>query len=155
MSTAGPYRILVTASRSWRDARAVRFALEAASLDALGREVIVVHGAADGGDTLAHLAAVDLGFTPEPHPADWEGPCRPECRPGHRRRRRDGTLYCPAAGDYRNQEMADLGADTCVAFLMPCTDRRCRNPRPHDSHGATDCAKRAKAAGIDVRPVRP
>ena len=47
-----PFRVLFTASRSWTDAHAVRFALEAVSLDACGREVIVVHGAAEGGDMM-------------------------------------------------------------------------------------------------------
>ena len=147
-----PFRVLFTASRSWTDAHAVRFALEAVSLDACGREVIVVHGAAEGGDMLADLAAADLGFAREPHPADWTAPCRPACKPGHRRERRDGTIYCPAAGQYRNAEMVALGAERAVALILPCQDRRCREPRPHGSHGATGCAEMARAAGIPVTP---
>lgn len=134
-----PFRILVTASRTFTDAHAVRFALEAASLDALGREVIVVHGAADGGDTLADLTAIDLGFAREPHPvtkADW-------------------VRYGNAAGPRRNAAMVALGADVCLVFAMPCRIKGCRRPRPHDSHGASDCAARAEAAGIPVRRIRP
>ena len=155
MTEPKPYRILVTGSRAWADAYAVSFHLEAAAVDALGREVIVVHGAAEGADMLSDTAAWDLGFTPEAHPADWDGPCRPECKHGPRRRRYDGTAYCPAAGDYRNQEMTGLGADVCVAFVLSCRNRKCKKPRPHDSHGASDCAERAAAAGIPVRLVRP
>lgn len=147
-----PFRIIVTASRSWTDAHAARFALEAASLDACGREVTVVHGAAGGGDALADLAAAGLGFAREPHPADWDGPCRPECDHGPRKRRRDGSGYCQAAGQYRNAEMVALGAERAVALVMPCQDRRCREPRPHGSHGATGCAEMARAAGIPVTP---
>jgi len=152
-----PFRLLVTGSRTWRDAHAVTFALDAASLDALGREVIVVHGACEeGADLLADRAARDLGFTVEPHPADWESPCRPECKPGHRRRRRDGTDYCPAAGNYRNEEMVRLGADVCLCFVMPCARPGwCSRRGPHDSHGASDCAERAEKAGIPVRRFRP
>jgi hypothetical protein len=152
---APPYRILVTASRSWTDADAIAFHLDAAAMDALGRDVVVVHGAGGNGDRLAGQAAEYLGFTAEPHPADWEGPCRAECSRGLRRMRRDGTVYCPAAGNYRNQEMVDLGADTALMFALPCTGRKRGCPaRPHDSHGAADCADRAKAAGIPVLRIR-
>ena len=147
-----PFRILVTASRSWTDAHAVRFALEAAALDAYGREVTVVHGAAGGGDMLTDKAARDLGFTVEAYPAGWDGPCRAECDHGPRKRRRDGTSYCPAAGQYRNAEMVALGAERAVALILPCQDRKCREPRPHGSHGATGCAEMARAAGIPVTP---
>ena len=148
-----PFRVLVTASRSWRDYGAVRFALEAASLDAAGREVIVVHGAGGNGDMLADAAARDLGFAVEAHPADWDAPCRAECDHGHRGwRPYDRTTYCPAAGQYRNALMVSLGADRCLKFTGPCESRRCRIREPHASHGATGCAEMARAAGIPVTP---
>lgn len=77
----------------------------------------------------------------EEHPADWTAPCRDTCgKRDHRRPGRGGVEYCPAAGDYRNQEMVDAGADVCLAFFK----HGARNA------GTADCARRAKAAGITV-----
>jgi hypothetical protein len=137
------YRILVTGSRDWDDADAITFALDAASLDALGRNVIVVHGACPrGADFIAEQAARYFGFETEPHPAAWDAPCRPECRPGHRRRKGRGPEYCPAAGNYRNQEMVDAGATVALAFFQPGAANT----------GTSDCVRRAIAAGIPVTP---
>jgi hypothetical protein len=101
----------------------------------------LVHGDADGADQIAAQAAGFLGWATEPHPADWTGPCRDTCRPGHRETRRDGVEYCPTAGNYRNARMVALGADVCVAAPLP------------GSRGTWDCVRRAKAAGIPVTVV--
>lgn len=98
----------------------------------------LVRGDADGWDRLAGDVASQLGWQIETHHANWETPCRNTCKPGHRRRRRDGTDYCPAAGNYRNQAMVGAGADVCVAA-----------PGATGS-GTRDCMRRAKAAGIPV-----
>ena len=143
------YRILVTGSRDWGDWRTITKALIDAA-DGKPRPVTVVHGCARGADVLAAHAARKLGWEVEDHPARWDAPCREECKPGHRRTQRSGGTYCPAAGNYRNQAMVDLGANVCICFVMPCTNPRCTRPRPHDSHGASDCADRARAAGIPV-----
>lgn len=93
-----PYRILVTGSREWHDSVSV-----ARELGALrkrlepGREIVVVHGAAKGLDTIAAFAAGVMKLTVEPHPADW-------------------TTHGKNAGPIRNQAMVDLGADICLAF---------------------------------------
>lgn len=50
----------------------------------------------------------------------------------------DWSAHGRAAGPIRNQAMVDAGADICLAFILD------------DSRGATDCAERAEAAGIDV-----
>lgn len=56
-----------------------------------------------GADWLAVQAAMDMHqritWEIESHAAAWEAPCRPGCKPGHRR-----PWGCPAAGNYRNQE---------------------------------------------------
>lgn len=92
---------------------------------------------APGGDVLAERAAAELGFTVERWPADWSAPCRPTCRPRHRRAnpRSTGT-YCPAAGNYRNLYMVALGAHECLALVQRA------------SKGATQCGQAAEAAGI-------
>jgi YspA, cpYpsA-related SLOG family len=53
----------------------------------------------------------------------------------------DWTTHKRAAGPIRNQEMVDAGADICLAFIK------------NNSRGASDCARRAEAAGIAVRRV--
>lgn len=132
------YRVLVTGSRDWRDWAAVN-----AALDAVLREherVRVVHGACQSGaDRFAKLWVADWRHSmsagsveAEPHPADWK-------RHGKR------------AGFARNAEMVSLGADLCLAFILPCADPKCRRREPHGSHGATHCADLAGKAGIEVR----
>jgi len=125
-------RVIVTGGRRFNDRTAISAMLRL--LDP-GSDVIV-HGAASGADSLAAKVAASVGFAVEPHPADWEGPCRPTCGEGHRRHRSGGS-YCPAAGNYRNHEMAEAGAGLCVAF-------------PGGS-GTADMCRAAKAAGIEVR----
>lgn len=127
MTTPPPARVLVTGSRHYTDRGRVWAVLDAAYAR-LG-PLVVVHGDASGADRLAKAWAVrragQLGWavTHEPHPADWPGPCREECRGagghGPRKQRRGGGTYCPAAGEYRNREMGDLGAAGYAAFPLP------------------------------------
>ena len=130
-----PYRLLITGSRDWSDEEAVRF--EIAGMTMLHPGLVIVHGACPkGADLFAAKAAADIGVRQEPHPADWQ---------------RDGKR----AGFIRNQAMVDLGADVCLAFVMPCSNPRCRNPEPHDSHGAGHCAAIAAKDGIPVHRFTP
>jgi hypothetical protein len=92
-------RILVTGSREV-DAAAERIvcaALAQAVIDAarVDRDIVIVHGAARGVDTVASFWAPPLRV--ERHPADWE-------------------RYGKQAGVIRNMGMVDLGADVCLAF---------------------------------------
>lgn len=135
-------RILVTGSRAWTSVYQMRRIIRD-TLREFGTDATLIHGNASGADRLAASIAEHLGATPEAHSADWEAPCRPACRPGHRRKRRDDRDFCPAAGDYRNQEMVDLGADVVLAFLVDPPISPCK--------GTRDCAGRAKGAGIPVR----
>lgn len=112
-------RILVTGSRKWDDVVLLCQALEDV-WQLYGDQLVIVHGhCPTGADHLADLWAVAKGLRVERHPADWE---------------RHGK----AAGPLRNQEMVDLGADLCLAFLAP------------DSRGTKDCVRRASVAGIPV-----
>jgi hypothetical protein len=135
-------RILVTGNRRFGDYDLALTALSAVRWE-FGPHFTVVYGDAPGADRLLAEMAEERGLGTEAHPAEWAAPCQPDCRPGHRRTRRDGTNYCPAAGNYRNQAMVDLGADLVLAFLV--------EPRISPCTGTRDCIRRAEAAGIPVR----
>lgn len=150
--SGGAY-VLVTGSRDFRSVHVVERALLEAWHDAaqLGhQELTVVHGGAPGADSIAARWAkrhAGDGVEVLAVPADWDGPCRKGCKPGHRRQRRGGGDYCPAQGGWRNQRMVDEvaplvgeGRVVCLAFFA----------RPGSS-GTADCCRRAEAAGVPVR----
>lgn len=83
-------------------------------------ETVIIQGGAPGADTLAKCVAETVGLLVETYPADW---------------RRHGK----AAGPRRNQEIADAGADLCIAFT--------------GGRGTADMVRRARAAGIPVEEV--
>lgn len=125
------FRVLVTGSRTWTDTHAIYTALNAVYADHPG--LTVVHGAArEGADAIAAAWHARVWAEEERHPARW-------------------AEIGKAAGIVRNQEMVRAGADLCLAFIAPCSAPRCGRPGPHGSHGATDCAHRAEAAGIPTR----
>lgn len=108
-------RILITGSRDWTDIATVRRALEEhASADS-----VVVHGNARGADRIAANVAAQMGLEAEPHPAQWE-------------------RYGRSAGYRRNAEMAELGADVCLAFPLG------------ESRGTRMMMRLAQERGIDV-----
>lgn len=142
-------RLLITASRKWSHWASIAHVLELATHDAFAnhprQRLIVVNGmAGEGGDAIA-AQWVRLSqrrgwpVETEPHPADWTADCVPGlCTEGHRRPRRDGTDYCPAIGNYRNDAMVQTRPDRCHAFWRD------------NSTGTRDCIKRARAARIPV-----
>lgn len=145
-----------TGSRIWPDPSLLENTLLDVWHDALenGYDGIeMMHGDADGADSICDAWAERHGVPRRRRPADWEGPCVPECQPGHRRRRRDGSDWCPLAGHRRNQQMVDERPILFTAFIAPCTAPKCAGKKPHGSHGASDCLRRAAAAGIPVRTV--
>lgn len=109
-------RVLVTGSRDWRDLATIDAVLCVCAV-ASRSPLLVVHGAASGADTCADQIARRYGWTVERHPAQW----------------RD---LGKRAGMTRNQQMVDLGADVCLAFIR------------NRSAGATHCANAAERAGI-------
>ncbi len=160
-----PFRILVTGSRTFTDMRLVHEVFADTIPDPIepGRDYVLVHGDCEQGpdsfvDPFCENEAwwVDNAggsLHAETHPvthADWDR-CAPSCRPAHRRTRRDGSTYCPAAGLRRDAHMVSLGADVCLAFIDPCAKPTCRKPKPHGSHGATYTADLAEKAGIPTR----
>ena len=94
-------RVIVTGSREHTDRQMIDQALDAveANLDPKWdwTDIVLVHGAAPGADTIAAELARDKGWQVEAHHADWE-------------------KYGKRAGYIRNREMADAGADLCLAF---------------------------------------
>jgi hypothetical protein len=131
-----PYRVLVTGSRDWPAAGRIRSELSALA-DQHPEGLIVIHGdARSGADRMASDWArrernAGRRVTEETHPANWQR------HGGH-------------SGLLRNAEMVALGADLCLAWIMPCVKPYCRRPDPHGSHGATHCADLAEKAGIPV-----
>lgn len=117
------YRVLVTGSRTWRNAQALGDALLEVWHDAtqLGGGLVVVHGHARGADRLADTWARRNGVPVERHPADW--------------------AIGRAAGPLRNQAMVDLGAHLVLAFPAGAAT------------GTRDCMRRAAVAGIEVVEV--
>ena len=83
---------------------------------------IIQGGCPDGIDAMGRSLARDIHFDVETFPADWE-------------------KYKTGAGPIRNQQMADAGADLCLAF--PNADG--------PSLGTWDMIRRACAAGIETR----
>lgn len=122
-------RILVTGSRNWTNEARILTALIAATE---GPSIIVHGGCPDGADAIVAQLANEAGFPTEVHPADWK-------------------RYGRSAGPVRNGDMVRLGADICLAFIAPCTYRRCRTAEPHPSHGTSLTANMAEKAGIPTR----
>ena len=136
-------RILVTGSRSWDAAQLLADVLLDTWHDATQNgydSIVIIHGGADGADTLADLWARGNGLDVETHPADWNH-CADDCPAGHRKTRARGGDYCPTAGPRRNQRMVDAGADLVVALQRD------------GSRGTADCIRRAEEAGLPVRRV--
>jgi alkylated DNA nucleotide flippase Atl1 len=108
-------RVLITGSREWDDRETIYTILKA-----LPPGSVIVHGDADGADSIAAVLGESMGHMPEPHPVSKE----------------TWKRVGPAAGPLRNQRMVDLGADLCLAF-----------PRS-GSRGTWDTIRRARKAKI-------
>lgn len=129
-------RVLVTGSRTWTHVAAVHGELHHALLAASGRLTVVHGGCPNGADAIAaRWARSRVAVAEEVHAADWTP---------------DGR-FDPRAGLRRSATMVDSKPDLVLAFIAECSQRSCRKPRPHGSHGASHCAGLAEAAGLRVR----
>jgi hypothetical protein len=137
--TADLALIGLTGSRLWPDAPYLEDTLCLVWHDALQLGypgIELMHGTAEGADTIGGQWADRNGILVRDRPADWNGPCAPACPPGHRRRNRRGSEYCPLAGHRRNQQMVDEKPALFVAASY------------RGSSGTADCLRRARKAGI-------
>lgn len=124
-------RIIITGSRGWNDRKRIEDRLFFVPGDST-----IVHGHARGVDRMAEQEALKAGLLIEAHPAQWNQhgdmndvlPC--SCRPE--------SSHCRLAGFRRNELMASLGADLCLAFW------------DGKSHGTMDMMERAARYGIPI-----
>jgi YspA, cpYpsA-related SLOG family len=113
-------RVIVCGSRDWEDRERVELRL---SQLPPSPTTTIVHGAALGPDRIAGSFGSLLGMTVEEHPAEWD---------------RLGK----SAGRVRNEKMALLGADLCIAFW------------DGESKGTKDMIDRCHLHGIPVEIIR-
>lgn len=113
----GTRRLLITGSRDWEGAEAVEQALVWAWNQLGDAPILVSGGCRTGADRIAETLWRGWGLPVEIHEADW-------------------AQFGRKAGPIRNQQMVDLGADMCLAFIR------------NGSRGATGTANLANNAGI-------
>lgn len=107
-------KVLVCGDRNWNDPKLIKLRLKK-----LSRNTIIIHGAARGADTLAGIAAKELGMEVIEFPAKW-------------------NIYGIAAGPIRNQQMLEQNPDLVIAF----------HDDIDSSKGTKDMMNRAKRKGI-------
>lgn len=136
--------IALTGSRRWHDVRLLEDTLLLIwheCLEAGDDGIELIHGDADGADSIGDAWAIANGIPRRRRPADWEGPCGPECQPGHRKLKRNGRTYCPLAGHRRNQQIINERPVLLVAAQV------------NNSTGTADCIRRAKKASVPVHRI--
>lgn len=141
-----PYRLLVTASRTWEDAGLINEVL-AGVLGEHPDAVLVSGHCPDGGDAIAERCWAALCGYPTVRDAIDAG--RVEVYPIEGWRQ-----YKRGAGPERNRSMVRSSPDECVAFQMPCAKKGCRTLGAHDSHGTAGCYSFAVKAGVPSRLFR-
>jgi hypothetical protein len=140
-------RILVCGGRKYNDRATVHHELYALCPDSVGdtpndtwlapRDMVIIHGGADGADLWADEWAILNGLVPLEFKAAWHDLSAVPCKVAHYL---GGATYNALAGVNRNQKMIDEGKpDLVLAFP--------------GSTGTEDMVRRAIAAGIEVRRV--
>lgn len=133
--------VLVTGSRTWRDAAPIWARLDdlLAEHQPFGRRLVIINGRAKMGvDLIVHVWTMEQERLNPMHVKEWPFPVDSA----------DWAKFGRRAGVMRNDEMARLGADYCLAWIQECLLENCRRPGPHGSHGASDCVARARTYGV-------
>lgn len=135
-------RILITGSRDWPDDGSVGRAIQAAMTNPVPHlTATIVHGDAIGADTWAkqYAEAQAPWIEHEAYPVTAS----------------NVKMQGKRAYYLRNKYMVDLGADICLAFVMPCRKPEHAHQAPHDSHGSKMTVDLAMDQGIPVKVFRP
>lgn len=138
MTQDTPARVMISGSRQMTDADVIAELIAAARIlvEWPHRQIVLVHGAARGVDTLAALAATKAGIPTEAHPARWTTHTA-ACPASHA-----GAPTCRMAGHRRNQEMIETGIDLMVAAPIHLQDDT------SGSRGTWGAVAAAKRAGV-------
>jgi hypothetical protein len=114
------FMVLVTGDRKWTDRYTIYQVLSRIAADHSEDQLVLVHGDADGADTIAAEVGKELGFAVVPMEADW-------------------NRYKKAAGPIRNRKMLDLAPDEVHAFHDDLTQ----------SKGTRNCVEQARKLGYE------
>lgn len=110
-------RVLICGSRNWTNEKPIR-----GVLNSMPRSSVIIHGAANGADTIAGDLAEEMGMKVLAFPADWK-------------------KYHNGAGPIRNAQMLEEGRpDVVYAFSENLAE----------SKGTKNMIKQARAAGVKV-----
>jgi hypothetical protein len=90
-------KIVICGDRNWTNRKQISKVLQKYINPPTPSEITIIHGAANGADSIAGEVAEELGFNVESYPANWEKHGR-------------------AAGPIRNREMLDQNPDLVIFF---------------------------------------
>lgn len=128
------FELIITGSRDWTDRRAVHLPLTRL-LKRHGRLLIRNGKNRRGADRIVSdwsSRFLDVLVLEKPYLPDWD-------------------THGNYAGNLRNQDMVNAGAQAVMAWANPCRKNgRWCPPGEHPSHGTADCVERARAARIPV-----
>lgn len=116
-------KIIACGDRRWSNKDSVE-----RELSLLPKEVLILHGAATGADSLVEEVAKELGLKTKPFPAEW-------------------SKYSRAAGPIRNKAMLDFLNGEPFMLLVFHKDLP-------NSKGSKDMVARAVDAGMSIRLIK-
>ena len=135
-------RVMVSGPREWQSHSTVSAMfgeVEQWAQNAHAQKIQLVHGGADGLDSIAHAQALIHAqeggpwLTPEVHRPDY------------------AKYGSPRAPFVRNTQMANSDLDIACVFLLPCTRKGCKTKTAHNTHGTDHAYKELKRIGVPIR----